>query len=99
MDFDSDALLVNSGRFMALSRNSDWSDEDLGAEPASRRSGKRLRVTRRDRARASQGSTFTRDPTSMSGTLEFDLTQLDSELALLELTRSLLQMALDAMHA
>ena len=51
----------------------------MGAEPASRQSGKRLRVTRRDRARASPGSTFT-DPTSVSGALEFDLTQLDSEL-------------------
>ena len=63
---------------MALSRDSD--DEDMAAEPASRRSGKRLRVTRRDRAQASQGSTFTGDSTSMSGALEFDLTQLDSEL-------------------
>ena len=30
---------------MALSRDSDGSDEDVGAEPASRQSGKRLRVT------------------------------------------------------
>ena len=39
---------------MALSRDSDGSDEDVGAEPASRQSGKRLRVTRRDRARLPQ---------------------------------------------
>ena len=52
----------------------------MGAEPASRRSGKRLRVMRGDRAQASQGSTFTGDPSSVSGALEFDLTQLDSEL-------------------
>ena len=76
MDSDSDAPLVNSGRFMA----SDGSDEDVGAEPASRQSGKRLRVTRRDRARGSPGNTFTRDPSSVSGALQFDLTQLDSEL-------------------
>ena len=80
MDSDSDAPLVNGGRFTAVSRDSDGSDEDMGAEPASRQSGKRLRVTRRDRAQTSQGSTFTRDPTNMSGALEFDLTQLDSEL-------------------
>ena len=80
MDSDSDAPLVNSGRFMALSRDSDGSDEDVGAEPARSQSGKRLRVTRRDRARASPGNTFTRDPSSVSGALEFDLTQLDSEL-------------------
>ena len=54
IDSDSDAPLVNSGRFMALSRDRDGSDEDVGAEPPSRQSGKRLRVTRRDRARASQ---------------------------------------------
>ena len=40
MDSDSDAPLVNSGRFMALSRDSDGSDEDVGAEPASRQSGR-----------------------------------------------------------
>ena len=78
MDSDSDALLVNSGRFMVLSRDSDGSDEDVGAEPASHQSGKRLRVTRRDRTRTYPGNTFTRDPSS--GALEFDLTQLDSEL-------------------
>ena len=73
---DSDALLVNSGRFMALSRD----------RPASCQSGKRLRVSRRDRARASPGNTFTRDPSA----------QLDSELegpmppaeALVERTRA-----------
>ena len=80
IDSDSDAPLVNSGRFMALSRDRDGSDEDVGAEPGSHQSGKRLRVTRRDRARASPGNTFTRDPSSVSGALEFDLTQLDSEL-------------------
>ena len=37
MDSDSDAPLVNSVRFMALSRDSDGSDEDMGEEPASRR--------------------------------------------------------------
>ena len=77
MDSDSDAPLVNSGRFMALSRDSDGSDEDVGAEPARSQSGKRFRVTRRDCARASP---LTRDPSSVSGALEFDLTQLDSEL-------------------
>ena len=76
----SDAPLQNRGRFMALSRDSDGSDEDMGAAPAIRRSGKRLRVTRRDRAQASQGSAFTADPPSMIGALEFGLTQLDSEL-------------------
>ena len=77
MDSDSDAPLVNSGRLMALSRDSDGSDEEVGAEPASRQSGKRPHVTRRDRARASPGDTFTRDPSSVSEALESDLTQLD----------------------
>ena len=78
MDSDSDAPLVNSGRFMALSRDSDGSDEDVRAEPVRRQSGKRLCLTRRDHARASPRNTFTRDPLSVS--VEFDLTQLDSEL-------------------
>ena len=54
MDSDSDAPLVISGRFMALSRESDGSDEDVGAEPARSQSSKRLRVTRRDCARLPQ---------------------------------------------
>ena len=56
MDSDSDAPLVNSGRFMALLRDNDGSEEDVGVEVS-----KRLRVTRRDRAEVRAWKLFGRD--------------------------------------
>ena len=84
MVIDSDAPLVNNGRFMVLSRDSD--DErppgavSRVAGPACRRKGKRLRRTRGDPASMSQVSTIAAVPTSLSEALEFDLTRLDSEM-------------------